>query len=373
MEPLGANDVFGTRAEGAPSTDDDRFGTLTDLFTRASTPNDRSPAGGQSSPGSSSSSRSDSDGSSSRSRSEASSSVAAPRARSPEGERKEWDNRVTLPDLRFSRSSTELEAREDHQATRDAYSKFTAMGRMWDPWYAGTFAKTEPASPEPREEAAQKARGRAQWSSRHHLTFKNEEVNRLSRSYFDRWREPEAFRLHRNARCVSRHSPVNRELSASASMPSLRRGFLSPTESSASLRREKLQPVERLPVAWSLKGPRSRAVIPGSLTLRGLSPDVTKSDLEEHFQLFGTLKAATVPGTGTGCVSFEDPAQASCALACPEHVVKPGGCALRVEQARAAWRPAPLAEQLRGDTCLGKDAERRQKLRDAWFSGPFDL
>eukprot|EP00928_Gymnodinium_smaydae_P070545 TRINITY_DN54356_c0_g1_i1.p1 TRINITY_DN54356_c0_g1~~TRINITY_DN54356_c0_g1_i1.p1 ORF type:complete len:736 (-),score=205.01 TRINITY_DN54356_c0_g1_i1:104-2311(-) len=34
---------------------------------------------------------------------------------------------------------------------------------------------------------------RKRWQSRHDLSFKNEEVSRLDRSYFDRWREPEAL------------------------------------------------------------------------------------------------------------------------------------------------------------------------------------
>jgi len=31
-----------------------------------------------------------------------------------------------------------------------------------------------------------------EWNARHDLTFKNEEVSKLDRCYFDRWREPEA-------------------------------------------------------------------------------------------------------------------------------------------------------------------------------------
>lgn len=50
------------------------------------------------------------------------------------------------------------------------------------------------SSPTPSTENLHDALHGEDWNIRHHLVFKNEEVSRLDRCYFDRWREPEALR-----------------------------------------------------------------------------------------------------------------------------------------------------------------------------------
>eukprot|EP00401_Gymnodinium_catenatum_P053603 CAMPEP_0117615578 /NCGR_PEP_ID=MMETSP0784-20121206/84611_1 /TAXON_ID=39447 /ORGANISM="" /LENGTH=403 /DNA_ID=CAMNT_0005419317 /DNA_START=30 /DNA_END=1241 /DNA_ORIENTATION=+ len=106
------------------------------------------------------------------------------------------------------------------RATALPSDAFTVMPKPGGGACPAPMRTTSPRKGPPSGERGLTERRQGQWLDRHSLTFKNEEVSRLDRSYFDRWREPEALLAARKSHSGSRESTLVWSLERSGSVHS---------------------------------------------------------------------------------------------------------------------------------------------------------